>query len=271
MTVSVSGVAPRRAAMSVLIALSITHLLNDMIQSLIPAIYPIIKATYALDFAQIGLITLTFQTSAFLLQPVVGFVTDKRPMPYSMVAGMGFSLVGLIGLAHAHSFPVLLLAAACVGVGSAIFHPEATRMARNASGGRQGFAQGIFQIGGQTGEGGLGSIGAFPGIIERAQHDETYRRAGRRGGRVVELAVEYSVVHLHRAGGGGAKRLGDLLVHRDYTAGQATPVLHKARGGLAVGDQDGAGKGPAAVQVAQQGNQAVAHITHQQARKTAAP
>ncbi len=157
-----------RISLPVLVALSVTHLLNDMIQSLIPAIYPIIKAAYALDFAQIGLITLTFQTSAFLLQPVVGFVTDKRPMPYSMVAGMGFSLVGLIGLAHAHSFAVLLLAAACVGVGSAIFHPEATRMARNASGGRQGFAQGIFQIGGQTG-GAIGPLLAAFIIVPNGQ------------------------------------------------------------------------------------------------------
>jgi MFS transporter, FSR family, fosmidomycin resistance protein len=143
--------APRQAAMAVLVALSASHLLNDLIQSLIPAIYPIIKAAYQLDFGQIGLITLAFQISASLLQPAVGFYTDKRPMPYSMVVGMGCSLVGLIGLAYASSYNVLLIAATCVGLGSSIFHPEATRMARNASGGKQGLAQGIFQVGGQTG------------------------------------------------------------------------------------------------------------------------
>ncbi|MET0430432.1 MAG: MFS transporter, partial [Microvirga sp.] len=137
--------------MSVLVVLSVTHLLNDMIQSLIPAIYPIIKAAYQLDYGQIGFITLAFQISASLLQPAVGFYTDKHPMPYSMIVGMGCSLVGLIGLAYAGSYGVLLIAAACVGLGSSIFHPEATRMARNASGGRHGLAQGIFQVGGQTG------------------------------------------------------------------------------------------------------------------------
>lgn len=161
------GIA-RRATMPVLIALSVTHLLNDMIQSLIPAIYPIIKTAYALDFGQIGLITLTFQVSASLLQPLVGLYTDKRPMPYSMVVGMGFSLFGLVGLAFAGSYPLLLLAAACVGIGSSIFHPEATRMARNASGGQHGLAQGIFQVGGQTG-GALGPLLAAFIIVPNGQ------------------------------------------------------------------------------------------------------
>ena len=127
------------AAMPVLIALSATHLLNDMMQSLIPAIYPIIKVAYGLDFGQIGLITLTFQITASLFQPLVGAYTDKNPMPYSMVVGMGFTLFGLIGLAYAGSYSLLLLSAGCVGLGSSIFHPEATRMARNASGGRTGW------------------------------------------------------------------------------------------------------------------------------------
>lgn len=157
-----------RAMMPVLIALSVTHLLNDMIQSLIPAIYPIIKEAYRLDFGQIGLITLTFQVSASLLQPAVGLYTDKHPMPYSMVAGMGFTLAGLIGLAYAGSYGLLLLSAACVGIGSSIFHPEATRMARNASGGQHGLAQGIFQVGGQTG-GALGPLLAAFIIVPRGQ------------------------------------------------------------------------------------------------------
>ncbi|MCU4180809.1 MFS transporter [Bosea sp. BH3] len=170
MTVSAPTAASttQRAMMPVLIVLSVTHLLNDMIQSLIPAIYPIIKEAYRLDFGQIGLITLTFQVSASLLQPVVGLYTDKHPMPYSMVAGMGFTLAGLIGLAHAGSYGMLLLSAACVGIGSSIFHPEATRMARNASGGQHGLAQGIFQVGGQTG-GALGPLLAAFIIVPRGQ------------------------------------------------------------------------------------------------------
>ena len=169
MTLSISGTTPRQAAMSVLIALSATHLLNDMIQSLIPAIYPIIKdEPMQLDFSQIGLITLTFQVSASLLQPLVGLYTDRHPMPYSMVVGMGFSLIGLIGLAYAGSYGLLLLAAACVGIGSSIFHPEATRMARNASGGQHGLAQGIFQVGGQAG-GALGPLLAAFIIVPRGQ------------------------------------------------------------------------------------------------------
>ncbi|MGO4404578.1 MFS transporter [Bosea sp. RAF48] len=159
---------PQRAMMPVLIALSVTHLLNDMIQSLIPATYPIIKEAYRLDFGQIGLITLTFQVSASLLQPAVGLYTDKHPMPYSMVVGMGFTLAGLIGLSYAGSYGFLLLSAACVGIGSSIFHPEATRMARNASGGQHGFAQGIFQVGGQTG-GALGPLLAAFIIVPRGQ------------------------------------------------------------------------------------------------------
>ena len=168
MTTSVSAALPRQAAMSVLIALSATHLLNDTIQSLIPAIYPIIKDAYRLDYVQIGLITLTFQFTASLLQPVVGFVTDKHPLPHSMVAGMAFSLVGLIGLAYAGSYALLLLAAGCVGLGSSIFHPEATRVARNASGGRHGFAQAVFQIGGQTGSA-IGPLLAAFVIVPRGQ------------------------------------------------------------------------------------------------------
>ena len=151
MTISASAALPRQAAMSLLIALSVTHLLNDTIQSLIPAIYPIIKESYRLDYVQIGLITLTFQVSASLLQPAVGFITDRHQLPYAMVAGMISSLIGLIALAYAGSYGLLLLASACVGLGSSIFHPEATRLARKASGGRHGLAQGIFQIGGQIG------------------------------------------------------------------------------------------------------------------------
>ena len=157
MTVQTLSSGAGRAAMPVLLALSATHLLNDMMQSLIPAIYPVIKTAYNLDFGQIGLMTLTFQAAASLFQPLVGHVTDRRPMPYSMVVGMGFTLAGLIVLAYAGSYPLLLVGAALVGIGSSIFHPEATRLARHASGGQHGLAQGIFQVGGQFG-GALGPL-----------------------------------------------------------------------------------------------------------------
>jgi FSR family fosmidomycin resistance protein-like MFS transporter len=138
-------------AVPVLAAISISHLLNDIIQSLLPAIYPILKANFHLDFGQIGLLTLTFQLTASLLQPLVGYVTDKRPQPFSLVVGMGFTLVGLLALSRAGSFPMLLLAAALVGMGSSVFHPESSRVARMASGGRHGLAQSVFQVGGNAG------------------------------------------------------------------------------------------------------------------------
>jgi FSR family fosmidomycin resistance protein-like MFS transporter len=145
------GTAPE-ATFSIVLALSFAHLLNDMMQSLLPAIYPLIKDAYGLDFGQIGLITLAFQLTASLLQPVVGMVTDRRPQPYSLVIGMGSTLVGLIVLAHAGSYAMLLVGAMLIGTGSSIFHPESTRMARLASGGRHGFAQSVFQVGGQAGQ-----------------------------------------------------------------------------------------------------------------------
>ena len=122
----VQNPALQQASLPVLFVLSTVHFLNDMIQSLIPAIYPIIKSAYALDFGQIGIITLTFQLTACLFQPLVGHVTDRKPMPYSMVAGMGFTLIGLVVLAYASSYAILIIGAALVGTGSAIFHPEAT-------------------------------------------------------------------------------------------------------------------------------------------------
>lgn len=143
--------ALQRATLPILVALSFSHLLNDMMQSLVPAIYPIIKDAYHLDFGQIGLITFTFQLTASLFQPLVGAYTDRNPQPYSLVAGMGMTLLGLIVLANASSYGMLILAAGLVGTGSSVFHPESTRMARLASGGRHGFAQSLFQVGGQTG------------------------------------------------------------------------------------------------------------------------
>ena len=144
--------AVQTGVFSIVVALSFAHLLNDMMQSLLPAIYPLIKESYGLDFGQIGLITLAFQLTASLLQPLVGIYTDRRPQPFSLVAGMGCTLLGLIVLAHAGSFAMLIVGAAMIGTGSSIFHPESTRMARLASGGRHGFAQSLFQVGGQAGQ-----------------------------------------------------------------------------------------------------------------------
>ena len=140
-----------------LLILSSTHLLNDLMQSLIPASYPILKAEYSLDFVQIGMITLTFQIAGALLQPIIGMVTDKHAAPYSPVVGMMFTLSGIVSLAFAQSYEIILFSVALIGIGSSIFHPEATRMARYAAGRRQGLAQGIFQVGGQTG-GALGPV-----------------------------------------------------------------------------------------------------------------
>ncbi len=144
-------ISAERVAVPVLAAISVSHLLNDLIQSLLPAIYPILKDNYRLDFGQIGLLTLTFQMSASLLQPLVGIFTDRRPQPFSLVAGMGFTLIGLLTLSQAHSYPMLLLGAALVGMGSSVFHPESSRVARMASGGRHGLAQSVFQVGGNAG------------------------------------------------------------------------------------------------------------------------
>ena len=157
------------AVIPVLLALSFSHFLNDTIQSLIPSIYPILKTKFALSFGQIGLIALTFQITASLLQPLVGVVTDRRPMPYSLAVGMGVSLLGLLVLSQAPVFAALLLAAGMVGMGSAVFHPEASRTARTASGGRLGFAQSFFQVGGNCGSAMGPLIAAFV-VLPYGQH-----------------------------------------------------------------------------------------------------
>jgi FSR family fosmidomycin resistance protein-like MFS transporter len=157
--VLVPDVAPTLAAKAaaagpayvVLAAISFSHFLNDTMQSLIASVYPILKDNYALDFAQIGMITLAFQFTASLLQPLVGHFTDKKAQPFSLAIGMGFTFFGLLLLSAAHHYGIILIAAALVGLGSAVFHPEASRIARLASGGRYGFAQSVFQLGGSFG------------------------------------------------------------------------------------------------------------------------
>ncbi len=138
-------------AYSILFSISFSHFLNDMLQSLIPAIYPILKNDFHLSFAQVGLIQLTFQLTASVFQPVVGYITDKRPQPFSLSVGMFVTLIGLISIAYADSFFAILISVALIGTGSSIFHPESSKIAYMASGGKRGLAQSIFQVGGNAG------------------------------------------------------------------------------------------------------------------------
>ena len=154
--------------LAILFAISFSHLLNDTSQSLIPAIYPLLKTSFHLSFVQIGLITLAFQMTASILQPFVGFYTDRQPRPYSLAWGMGFTLAGLVLLSQASHYAMVLGAAALVGLGSSVFHPESSRVARLASGGRHGFAQSIFQVGGNTGSS-LGPLAAALIVVPRGQ------------------------------------------------------------------------------------------------------
>ncbi|MCW1886899.1 MFS transporter [Luteolibacter flavescens] len=142
---------PTDTVLALIFAISASHLLNDTIQALLPSIYPILKESYQLSFAQLGLITFTFQLTASLLQPLVGLVTDRKPMPYALPVGMTFTLIGLVCLAHSTTFPTILMSAAMIGTGSAVFHPEASRIAFMAAGKRRGLAQSIFQVGGNAG------------------------------------------------------------------------------------------------------------------------
>jgi len=143
--------AAGRTAFSVLAAISFCHLLNDMMQSLLPALYPMLKTSYALTFGEIGILTFTYQLTASLLQPMIGRYTDSKPRPYSLATGMTFTLAGLALLASARTYGLLLVAAALIGTGSSVFHPESSRVARMASGGRHGLAQSVFQVGGNLG------------------------------------------------------------------------------------------------------------------------
>jgi FSR family fosmidomycin resistance protein-like MFS transporter len=167
-TATIEGSTVEQAAFKVIMAISFAHLLNDTMQSLIPALYPMIKDEYGLSFAQIGLLGLVFQITASLLQPLIGIFTDRRPLPYSLAIGMGFTLLGLLMLAFAHVYSVLLVGACFVGLGSAVFHPEASRVARLASGGRHGLAQSLFQVGGNFGSA-IGPLLAAFIVVPRGQ------------------------------------------------------------------------------------------------------
>jgi FSR family fosmidomycin resistance protein-like MFS transporter len=157
-----------KTTLSIIVAVSVCHLINDVLQSLLSAIYPILKVSYGLDYVRIGLLTFTFQVTASLLQPAIGMYTDKRPLPYSLPVGMGLSLVGLLVLGFAGSYWLLLVGSAFVGLGSAIFHPESSRVARLASGGRHGLAQSLFQVGGNAGSA-LGPLLAAFIVLPRGQ------------------------------------------------------------------------------------------------------
>ncbi len=167
----------QKTTLSIILAVSLCHLINDTMQSLLSAIYPILKESYGLDFVQIGLLTFTFQVTASLLQPLIGMYTDKRPLPYSLPVGMGSSLVGLIILGFAQSYWLLLLGSAFVGLGSAIFHPESSRVARLASGGRHGLAQSLFQVGGNVGSA-IGPLLAAFVVLQHGQGSVAWFGAG---------------------------------------------------------------------------------------------
>lgn len=172
-----AAAAAEKTVLPIILATSFCHMLNDIMQSMISAIYPMLKADFDLDFWQIGLLTLAFQCTASLLQPIIGTITDRKPFPYSLPIGMGSTFLGLLLLAGSHTYAILVVAAAMVGIGSAVFHPEASRVARLAAGGRYGFAQATFQVGGNFGQSigpllaaflivpnGQGSVAWFSGI-----------------------------------------------------------------------------------------------------------
>lgn len=179
---------------AIILSLSFCHLLNDMMQSLVPALYPILKDNYALSFAQVGLITLAFQFTASMLQPVVGLYTDRKPQPYSLMVGMGFTLVGLLMMSHAHSYPVILFSAALIGMGSSVFHPEASRVARMAAGGRYGLAQSLFQVGGNLGSASGPLLAAFI-VVPRGQESLLYFS----GAALLAMVVLFQVGNWYRA------------------------------------------------------------------------
>jgi MFS transporter, FSR family, fosmidomycin resistance protein len=195
--------AAEATAFSILLALSFSHFLNDTIQSLVPSIYPLLKGSYGLSFAQVGLITLTMQVTSSVMQPAVGFFADNRPQPYSLPIGMGATLIGLLLLAHAGSFLSLIFAAMLVGSGSAVFHPEASRIARLASGGRHGLAQSLFQVGGNLGSS-LGPILAAFIVIPHGQQSVQWFS----GIALVAIVVLFAVGNWHRRDQADGRRAG---------------------------------------------------------------
>lgn len=225
----VAAANPARAAdgtaFAILIAISFSHFLNDTMQQILPAIYPLLKESHALDFAQIGLISLVWQLMASLLQPMVGLYTDRRSQPYSLAAAMAFTFTGLILLAYADSFAMLLLGSAVVGMGSSVFHPEAARVARFASGGRHGLAQSLFQVGGNVGSAAGPLLAAFV-VLPYGQKSLAWLSLAAVVAMAVLAAVGRWYAHKRAASGGGRARAAVLPV--TLSSGQirrATAVL----------------------------------------------
>jgi MFS transporter, FSR family, fosmidomycin resistance protein len=200
--------------MAVLFAISLSHLLNDTIQALLPAIYPLLKDNYRLTFAQLGLITFTFQFTASLLQPMVGWYTDRKPRPYSLAIGMTLTLIGLVSLAFAHSYSIILCSAALVGIGSSIFHPEASRIAHMAAGKRRGFAQSLFQVGGNAGS----SLGPLLAAAIIVPHGQAYVA-------VFSVLALIGVVMLWRVGQWQARNLDRIHRKPASASSLAAPTL----------------------------------------------
>jgi len=217
---SATSASANRTTFAVILSQSFCHLLNDMMQSLVPALYPILKDSYGLSFAQVGLITLAFQCTASMLQPVVGFYTDKRPQPYSLMVGMGFTLVGLLLMSRADTYPVILLAAALTGMGSSVFHPEASRVARMAAGGRYGLAQSLFQVGGNMGSAAGPLLAAFI-VVPRGQHSIVWFSA----------AALLAMFVLFQVGGWYARRRAAQkpALHARAARSAAAPALSRGR------------------------------------------
>ena len=206
---------------AVLFAISFSHMLNDTMQALIPSLYPLIKQSLGLSFTQLGLITFTFQCTASLLQPLVGLVTDKKSMPFSLATGMGFTLVGLLLLSLAHSFPMIIIASALVGMGSAIFHPEASRVAHMAAGNSHGLAQSLFQVGGNAGSA-LGPLLAALIVVPRGQGHVAWFSLAACLGMVVLWKVgawQFRNMHRIRRKGAGAG------AHRDAELPRGTVIF----------------------------------------------
>jgi FSR family fosmidomycin resistance protein-like MFS transporter len=210
-----TGVAGK-TTLSIIVAVSVCHFINDIMQSLLSAIYPILKDNYGLDYVQIGLLTFTFQVTASLLQPAIGMYTDKRPLPYSLPVGMGSSLVGLIILGFANNYPMLLIGSAFVGLGSAIFHPESSRVARLASGGRHGLAQSLFQVGGNAGSA-VGPLLAAFIVLPRGQWSVSLFAIGSLVGIVILTRVGHWYAAHRRANAGKAPASTTLLFDKRTT------------------------------------------------------
>ena len=210
---------PNAIAFPVLAAISVCHLLNDLIQSLLPAVYPILKGGFDLNFAQIGFLTLVYQLTASVLQPFIGFYTDRRPLPYSLPFGMGVSLAGLLTLAFATTYPLLLVGGMLLGFGSSVFHPESSRIARLASGGAHGLAQSLFQVGGNFGSA-LGPLMAAVFVLPRGQHGLAWFALAALGAMIILVRL----AHWYQRAG-FAKKPPGVVRHADLSSGQVNRAM----------------------------------------------